>query len=150
MWSPSLGVCFDSLIWYLVLGKSFIFPLVFLFFFIFNPYLIKASMWLTVLLFTKQMFFFCCSEFHSMVCFCWPVDCSMGIGYWTSWYVTCLNTCAFSFVYFSLIDLSYLSLSLPSFSATILHASVRTPNLKARLNTFREEFRAVWRNYSDL
>ncbi|KAK7395216.1 hypothetical protein VNO78_15764 [Psophocarpus tetragonolobus] len=34
--------------------------------------------------------------------------------------------------------------------ATILHASFRTPNLKARLNTFREEFRAVWRNYSDL
>ncbi|CAH2050443.1 unnamed protein product [Thlaspi arvense] len=35
-------------------------------------------------------------------------------------------------------------------SATLLHASFRTPNLKARLNTFREEFRAVWRNYSDL
>ncbi|XP_010543766.1 PREDICTED: PRA1 family protein A2 [Tarenaya hassleriana] len=34
--------------------------------------------------------------------------------------------------------------------AIILHASLRTPNLKARLNTFREEFRAVWRNYSDL
>ncbi|XP_050214774.1 PRA1 family protein A1-like isoform X2 [Mercurialis annua] len=34
--------------------------------------------------------------------------------------------------------------------ATILHASLRTPNLKARLNTFREEFRAVWRNYSEL
>ncbi|KAL4321853.1 hypothetical protein AHAS_Ahas14G0152000 [Arachis hypogaea] len=27
--------------------------------------------------------------------------------------------------------------------ATILHASFRTPNLKARLNTFREEFRAL-------
>ncbi|KAG9453087.1 hypothetical protein H6P81_005991 [Aristolochia fimbriata] len=34
--------------------------------------------------------------------------------------------------------------------ATILHASFRTPNLKARLNTFREDFRAVWRNYSEL
>ncbi|XP_076932914.1 PRA1 family protein A1-like [Bidens hawaiensis] len=34
--------------------------------------------------------------------------------------------------------------------ATIMHASFRTPNLKARLNTFREEFRAVWRNYSDI
>ncbi|XP_057866908.2 PRA1 family protein A1 [Cryptomeria japonica] len=33
--------------------------------------------------------------------------------------------------------------------STLLHASFRTPNLKARLNTFREEFRAVWRNYSD-
>ncbi|KAE8684794.1 PRA1 family protein A1 [Hibiscus syriacus] len=34
--------------------------------------------------------------------------------------------------------------------AVLLHASFRTPNLKARLNTFREEFRAVWRNYSEL
>ncbi|XAR50898.1 hypothetical protein NMG60_11005357 [Bertholletia excelsa] len=34
--------------------------------------------------------------------------------------------------------------------ATILHASFRTPNVKAHLNTFREEFRAVWRNYSEL
>ncbi|KAL2934253.1 PRA1 family protein A3 [Bienertia sinuspersici] len=34
--------------------------------------------------------------------------------------------------------------------ATVLHASFRTPNLKARLNTFREEFRAVWRNYSEI
>ncbi|KAF3511345.1 hypothetical protein F2Q69_00003255 [Brassica cretica] len=32
----------------------------------------------------------------------------------------------------------------------LLHASLRTPNLKARLNTYREEFRAVWRNYSEL
>ncbi|XP_073033849.1 PRA1 family protein A1-like [Primulina eburnea] len=34
--------------------------------------------------------------------------------------------------------------------ATLIHASFRTPNLKARLNTFREEFRSVWRNYSEL
>ncbi|GER32698.1 prenylated rab acceptor family protein [Striga asiatica] len=34
--------------------------------------------------------------------------------------------------------------------ATLIHASFRTPNLKARLNTFREEFRAVWHNYSEL
>ncbi|KAG8651372.1 PRA1 family protein A3 [Manihot esculenta] len=33
---------------------------------------------------------------------------------------------------------------------TVIHSSVKTPNLKARLNTFREEFRAVWRNYSEL
>ncbi|CAH8313179.1 unnamed protein product [Eruca vesicaria subsp. sativa] len=32
----------------------------------------------------------------------------------------------------------------------MLHASMQTPNLKARLNTFHEEFRAVWRNYSEL
>eukprot|EP00897_Mesotaenium_endlicherianum_P010257 jgi/Mesen1/925/ME000117S00079 len=32
---------------------------------------------------------------------------------------------------------------------TILHATFRSPNLKARLNSFREEFRAVWRGYSD-
>lgn len=31
----------------------------------------------------------------------------------------------------------------------ILHSSLRTPNLKARLNTFREEFRAVWRTYGE-
>ncbi|KAJ6717957.1 PRA1 PROTEIN [Salix purpurea] len=35
-----------------------------------------------------------------------------------------------------------------SIFVTVLHASFRTPNLKARLNTFREEFRAVWRNYN--
>ncbi|OEL31565.1 PRA1 family protein A2 [Dichanthelium oligosanthes] len=40
--------------------------------------------------------------------------------------------------------------AVPAFAATLLHASFRTPNLKARLNTFREEFRAVWRNYSEL
>ncbi|CAH9087629.1 unnamed protein product [Cuscuta europaea] len=34
--------------------------------------------------------------------------------------------------------------------ATLVHASFRTPNLKARLNTFREEFRSVWRSYSEL
>ncbi|PIN11679.1 Glutamate transporter EAAC1-interacting protein GTRAP3-18 [Handroanthus impetiginosus] len=34
--------------------------------------------------------------------------------------------------------------------ATVIHASFRMPNLKAHLNTFREEFRAVWRNYSEL
>ncbi|KAL8494612.1 hypothetical protein ACS0TY_025448 [Phlomoides rotata] len=34
--------------------------------------------------------------------------------------------------------------------AAVIHASFRTPNLKARLNTFREEFRALWRNYSEL
>ncbi|KAM3205211.1 PRA1 family protein A1 isoform X2 [Capsicum annuum] len=34
--------------------------------------------------------------------------------------------------------------------ATLVHASFRSPNLKARLNTFREEFRSVWRNYSEL
>uniref|UniRef100_A0A0C9S1A9 PRA1 family protein n=1 Tax=Wollemia nobilis TaxID=56998 RepID=A0A0C9S1A9_9CONI len=32
----------------------------------------------------------------------------------------------------------------------LVHASFRSPNLKARLNTSREEFRAVWRSYSDL
>lgn len=34
-------------------------------------------------------------------------------------------------------------------ACVILHASLRTPNLKARLNTFREEFRAVWRSYGE-
>lgn len=30
-----------------------------------------------------------------------------------------------------------------------LHATFRSPNLKARLNSFQEEFRAAWRGYSD-
>ena len=35
-------------------------------------------------------------------------------------------------------------------AAVILtHASMRTPNLKARLASAREEFRAVWRGYND-
>ena len=29
------------------------------------------------------------------------------------------------------------------------HASARSPNLKARLSSYREEFRAVWRGYSE-
>ncbi|MCO5574054.1 hypothetical protein L7F22_027831 [Adiantum nelumboides] len=35
-------------------------------------------------------------------------------------------------------------------TVVLAHASFRMPNLKARLNTFREEFRAVWRSYSDI
>mmetsp|Transcript_2893 Transcript_2893/g.9820 ORF Transcript_2893/g.9820 Transcript_2893/m.9820 type:complete len:95 (+) Transcript_2893:489-773(+) len=31
---------------------------------------------------------------------------------------------------------------------TVAHASLRSPNLKARLSSYREEFRAVWRGYS--
>jgi len=31
----------------------------------------------------------------------------------------------------------------------LVHASMRTPNLKARLASAREEFRAVWRGYND-
>ncbi|KAI8560594.1 hypothetical protein RHMOL_Rhmol04G0270100 [Rhododendron molle] len=66
------------------------------------------------------------SEPHPLVCFMWTFNSLMGACHWPSWYVT------------------------PSLRATILHATLRTPNLKARLNTFREEFRAVWRNYSEL
>lgn len=32
---------------------------------------------------------------------------------------------------------------------TLLHASLRVPNLKARISSYREEFRAVWRGYSE-
>ncbi|KAJ4819657.1 PRA1 family protein [Rhynchospora pubera] len=32
---------------------------------------------------------------------------------------------------------------------TLIHASFRVPNLKARLSTFREEFRSAWRNYGE-
>ena len=31
----------------------------------------------------------------------------------------------------------------------LIHATMRTPNLKARLASAREEFRAVWRGYND-
>lgn len=34
-------------------------------------------------------------------------------------------------------------------SLILFHATFRSPNLKARLNTSREEFRAVWKGYSD-
>lgn len=34
-------------------------------------------------------------------------------------------------------------------TGTLLHASLRSPNLKARLSSYREEFRAVWRGYSE-
>ncbi|KAH8959807.1 hypothetical protein BDL97_06G096700 [Sphagnum fallax] len=47
----------------------------------------------------------------------------------------------------SAINMIFLSLVL-GILLVILHASLRTPNLKARLNSFREEFRAVWRGYS--
>jgi hypothetical protein len=32
---------------------------------------------------------------------------------------------------------------------TLAHAGLRSPNLKARLSSYREEFRAVWRGYSE-
>mmetsp|Transcript_25793 Transcript_25793/g.48939 ORF Transcript_25793/g.48939 Transcript_25793/m.48939 type:complete len:213 (+) Transcript_25793:237-875(+) len=36
-----------------------------------------------------------------------------------------------------------------AFGVIFFHASMRTPNLKARLASAREEFRAVWRGYND-
>jgi hypothetical protein len=32
----------------------------------------------------------------------------------------------------------------------LLHATFRSPNLKARLSSVNEEFRAVWRGYNEL
>lgn len=67
-----------------------------------------------------------------------------------------------SFVSLGLLSVSVLSWFLSGFMKIIsvttflvfivfvLHASLRTPNLKARLNTFREEFRAAWRSHSDI
>ncbi len=37
-----------------------------------------------------------------------------------------------------------------SLGLCLLHATFRSPNLKARLNVVNEEFRAVWRGYNDL
>ena len=46
--------------------------------------------------------------------------------------------------------LSTLSWALGVFAVgTLGHASLRSPNLKARLSSYREEFRAVWRGYSE-
>ncbi len=36
-----------------------------------------------------------------------------------------------------------------SLGAVLLHATFRSPNLKARLNSYNEEFRAVWRGYAE-
>jgi len=36
-----------------------------------------------------------------------------------------------------------------TFGVILAHASMRTPNLKTRLASAREEFRAVWRGYND-
>lgn len=36
-----------------------------------------------------------------------------------------------------------------SLGACLVHASLRSPNLKARLNSYNEEFRAVWRGYAE-
>ena len=33
-----------------------------------------------------------------------------------------------------------------SLGSVLLHASLRSPNLKARLNSYNEEFRAIWRS----
>ena len=40
-------------------------------------------------------------------------------------------------------------LGLESAAVILAHASMRTPNLKTRLASAREEFRAVWRGYND-
>ncbi|KAL7095543.1 hypothetical protein ACP275_10G030600 [Erythranthe tilingii] len=70
---------------------------------------------------------------------------------WPRWiFVLVFSSVSFIlwFVSCGLLTLSWALLT--GLLATIIHASFRTPNLKARLNTFREEFRAVWRNYSEL
>ena len=37
-----------------------------------------------------------------------------------------------------------------SCALVLLHATFRSPNLKARLSSVNEEFRAVWRGYNEL
>ena len=37
-----------------------------------------------------------------------------------------------------------------SLALCIVHATFRSPNLKARLSSVNEEFRAVWRGYNEL
>ncbi|KAL0680631.1 hypothetical protein Bca4012_047478 [Brassica carinata] len=65
--------------------------------------------------------------------------------------LVCLCIIASLVIWFSSCGLLWVLYALlTSLTLVIVHASLRTPNLKARLNTFREEFRAVWRNYSEL
>ncbi|KAL0309911.1 UNVERIFIED_CONTAM: PRA1 family protein A1 [Sesamum radiatum] len=82
----------------------------------------------------------------------WSVSCGILTVLW-AFAIGLLGTLVLNFKIISWFAFSYFSdppsLSL-SLLATLIHASFRTPNLKARLNTFREEFRAVWRNYSEL
>ncbi|KAI3447718.1 hypothetical protein Pfo_004383 [Paulownia fortunei] len=65
-------------------------------------------------------------------------------------FVLVFSTLSFALWFFSCGILMVLWAFAIGLLATLIHASFRTPNLKARLNTFREEFRAVWRNYSEL
>lgn len=67
------------------------------------------------------------------------------------WVFVLIFSAASSFVWLTSCSLlTVLWALLIGLLATLLHASFRTPNLKARMNNFREEFRAVWRNYGEL
>lgn len=64
-------------------------------------------------------------------------------------FVGCLGFATIFLWWYSSAILTILGSLLIGITLPFLHASFRTPNLKARLNSFREEFRAVWRGYSD-
>ncbi|XP_078428139.1 PRA1 family protein A1-like [Wolffia australiana] len=65
-------------------------------------------------------------------------------------FVLIFSTASFALWLMSGSLLTVLWAFLAGLTAILLHGTFRTPNLKARLNTFREEFREVWRSYSEL
>ncbi|GER57242.1 prenylated rab acceptor family protein [Striga asiatica] len=85
--------------------------------------------------------------FSAMSFFLWFASCGILMVLW-AFAIGLLGNSNFPVMILCPVNLLFLT-SLPA-TATLIHASFRTPNLKARLNTFREEFRAVWRNYSEL
>ncbi|KAF5737187.1 hypothetical protein HS088_TW13G00065 [Tripterygium wilfordii] len=93
-------------------------------------YICGRSRWVFVLIFSAVSFFL------------WYVSCSLLTVLWALAIGLLGKLCARIFNCIS-HNISYIYLFdefLFSFSAIFIHASFRTPNLKARLNTFREEF----------
>lgn len=122
------------------------------------PHLVCASIYLLFHYATLwnmiwiPFFFLFHSEFCTLVYFMWFVHRLFGTTHWASWYAIYTNflNLICHILLPCLIPRLLFSSSAICVTATILHATLRTPNLKARLNTFREEFRAVWRNYSEI
>jgi hypothetical protein len=53
-------------------------------------------------------------------------------------------------IYFTGAVRTILRTSVLAGALVLLHATFRSPNLKARLSSVNEEFRAVWRGYNEL
>mmetsp|Transcript_21657 Transcript_21657/g.47576 ORF Transcript_21657/g.47576 Transcript_21657/m.47576 type:complete len:213 (+) Transcript_21657:277-915(+) len=71
------------------------------------------------------------------------------LGFPRVYVVLILTTVSLALIYFSSALWTVSFYSGITFGVILSHASMRTPNLKARLASAREEFRAVWRGYND-